>query len=177
MFGFPSWIALLVVAAVSAAGATYVTREIYLGDIAEIRLAHKTALSKQEAEANAIILASKDAVIAKERELNIFKDGVEKQHAEDQARIGGLRIANGRLVDAAGGLFDKNGRPSDRPSGGDGLPGTAPAAGSTTVSAAGCKLSDTVTADLLDLTRDADLAAIYAQAGHAWAMRPNPAAP
>lgn len=40
MFGFPNWIVLLVVAAVSAGSATYVTREVYHGDIAELQLAH-----------------------------------------------------------------------------------------------------------------------------------------
>lgn len=40
MFGFPNWIVLLVVAALSAGSATYVTREVYQGDIAELQLAH-----------------------------------------------------------------------------------------------------------------------------------------
>lgn len=43
MFGIPSWAVLLVVSAISAGSATYVTREVYTGKIAKIELAQKEA--------------------------------------------------------------------------------------------------------------------------------------
>lgn len=44
MFGFPNWIVLAAVAAISAGSATLVTRAVYKGEIAEIELAQAQAL-------------------------------------------------------------------------------------------------------------------------------------
>lgn len=107
-------------------------------------------------KAGEIILAEKDRAIAAERELNEFKRKVEADSAERERKINGLRIANGRLVAAAGGLFDKNGRPRAQ-SGQDGSGQGTGAIGSGNAPGLGCTLSGTVTDDLLNLARDADL--------------------
>ena len=168
MFGLNPWVILGVFLAIAAAGASGYIKG-HSDGVDKTTLAYEQALEKQRAEAQAIILANKNAVIAKEREFNAFKDQVEKDNVEKNARINGLRLANGRLVDAAGGLFDRNGRPRGA-GGGDGLPGDPAPAGGPAGPAAGCKISDAVARDLLDLARDADLAAVYAQTGHAYAV-------
>lgn len=106
------------------------------------------------------------AVRAAEARYAAFKDSVGRTNAESLTRINGLRIANGRLVAAAGGLYDRNGRPS----GEVGVPGNSPATGSPATAATGCRLSAETSERLLDLARDADAAAVYAQTGHAYAV-------
>lgn len=130
---------------------------------------YEAALAKQRDEANAMLLASKDAALTKEREYNALKDKVEKENVEANTRINGLRIANGRLVAAAGGLFDRNGRPRG-PSGGDGSSADSPAPGVSAGPAAGCSLSQQITDDLLDLARDADAVLNVARTCRAWAL-------
>jgi len=116
----------------------------------------------------AAILKNKDDVIAAERAFNEFKDKVENEHAEKDAYINGMRIANGRLVTATGGLYDKNGRAvAGR---GNTVPGAAEAAGVGATAAAGCQLSGEITGDLLDFARDADLVLNTARACQAWAI-------
>jgi hypothetical protein len=113
----------------------------------------QAALDKLAGEA---LLAEKGKVIAKERELAAYKHVVETESAERERKIAGLRIANGRLVSAAGGLWDKNGRP--RAQGGDAGAGEgAGAVSGGDAAGVGCALSQQVTDDLLDLARDADL--------------------
>lgn len=162
------WVILAVILSIAAAGAGGYFKG-HSDGVDQTTIAYERSLEKQKQEAQVLLLAGKDTVIAKEREFNAFKDKVEKDDADKNARINGLRIVNGRLVDAAGGLFDRNGRPSGK-GGGDGMPGTATAAGGTAGGPAGCKLSDAVTRDLLDLARDADAAAVYAETGHAYAI-------
>ena len=160
--GLPSpWI---IVGFLLALIGAYVTGNVQ-GHKAE-RASWAQAMVDQEREvARVTARAEKDRREAEQKYAK-FKDEVEKQHADNLARINGLRIANGRLVAASGGLFDRNGRPSGQ----DGMPGSAAAPGGAATAAAGCRLSESVTGDLLDLARDADAAAVYAQTGHAYAI-------
>lgn len=168
MFGLNPWLILGVFLAIAGAGATGYFKGRADG-VDTTTIAYERSLEKQRAEAQELILASKDALRATEREFSAFKDKVEKENVEKDAYVNGLRLANGRLVAAAGGLFDRNGRPSGA-GGGNGVPGATGAAGGPAGPAPGCRLSDEITRDLLDLARDADLAAVYAQTGHAYAV-------
>lgn len=169
MFGFPSWILWLVLFAAGAASGTYVTYEVYSGKIAKIELSYASAREKQNAEAAKMLIDSKNQRIAIEAEYAAFKDKVEGNYNEQTNRINGLRIANGRLVDAAGGLFDRNGRCRE-PSGGHGLSDPTGSTAGAAPAPSGCQLSGSSVADLLDLARDADAAAVYAQTGHSYAV-------
>lgn len=101
------------------------------------------------------------AKAAVEGQLDALKTKSEKDHAEKDRYISGMRIANGRLVAAHGGLYDKNGRTvaqGDRETGG----GTQGSAGVAPDAAPGCVLSDRTSENLLDLTERADHTAEYA---------------
>lgn len=149
--GLPNpWIILTVVVAFIANGFYW----NHHGHVAE-RDAWKIEQADLDKKAGEKLLAEQQKTLESERKYQAFKDAQEKAHAEKNRYIDGMRIANGRLVAAAGGLFDKNGRP--RPQGGSA--GTAEAAGATgggPGAIAGCALSQSVTDDLLDLARDAD---------------------
>lgn len=116
------------------------------------------------------LAAANAKTVAKEREYQTLKDKVEADALEAQKRIDGLRIANGRLVAAHGGLFDKNGKPVPASQ----LPANSNTAGSTDTTASGCRLSDKVADDLLSLAYDADRAATYANACRAWVLSVRP---
>lgn len=177
MFGFPSWIVLLVVAAVSAGSATYVTREVYQGDIAEIKLKHTTELSKQADEANALLIASKDAARDKERAMAAENSKLEAENAALLAQATGIRLANGRLIDATCGLFDRNGRPIKAgSSSGDGTSGGAAPAFSSQGRPASCDIPEKVLAavrrfghGVADLFHESDQNAILAGTGIGYA--------
>ena len=166
--GVNPWVILGVFLAIVGAGVAGYTKG-HSDGVHTTTIAYERSLEKQRAEAQDLLLKSKDALLAKERELNDFKDKVEKENAEKNAYVNGLRLANGRLVAAAGGLFDRNGRPSGQ-GGNNGVPGASGAAGGPAGPAPGCRISDEITRDLLDLARDADLAAVYAQTGHDYAV-------
>lgn len=89
----------------------------------------------------------------------------EKKDNEREKYVDGMRIANGRLIAAAGGLFDRNGRPSGR-RGGDQAGSPAGAVIDVIGGAAGCRLSDELQGFLSTRFADADRAAIKAQSGH-----------
>lgn len=92
----------------------------------------------------------------------------EDQYVAETAKTNGLRLANGRLVAAHGGLYDKNGRATGRS---PAAPGPDPAdAGGDRPAATGCALSDAVTVDLLDFARDADAVVDIARACKAYAV-------
>lgn len=117
-----------------------------------------------ERQTNTIIVENKDKIIAAERKYNELKDKVEKDNVETVARINGLRIANGRLVAAHGGLYDRNGRPS----GANPMPGNPGSTGQPASGSTGCKLSRELEEFLLSESYRADLAATYAKSCHAW---------
>lgn len=153
-----------------AGGATWTTLKIKNGEIAELRLGWAAEKAKQEAASAEILRASVESARAKERSFNAFKDEQEKKDAKEQHYIHGLRLAHGRLLDAHGGLYDRNGRPTgkSRADGGGGDPG---AGGSGDAPAPGCVLSRQVSDDLLDLARDADLVLATARACQADAVK------
>lgn len=118
----------------------------------------KAATLEQERKTQALLNAALEAARDKERALMELNTKTEKSNAEHLARINGLRIANGRLITAAGGLFDRNGRPR-HPDTGAAAPAPPGSAGSGPT---GCELSKQTSDDLSDLAYDADLAAVYA---------------
>jgi hypothetical protein len=139
-----------------ASAATWTTLKIKNGEIAALKLGYEREVARQEAEANRLIQENQTALLAKEREYSAYKDEVEKKDAEDQSRIHGMAIANGRLIAAAGGLFDRNGRPTGQ-GGSAGVPGDSAAAASGDAPGSGCQLSEQASLDLLALAVDADL--------------------
>lgn len=152
MPGLPNpWIILAVVLAFVAQGFYW----DHHGRMAE-RDAQAVVQARLDKIVTNTIIAEKKKTQDAELALANFKTEVEAENAERERKIAGLRIANGRLVSALGGLWDKNGRP--RPQGGGDGPG--PGAGAVEgrdATGLGCTLSGTVTDDLLDLARDADL--------------------
>jgi hypothetical protein len=92
----------------------------------------------------------------------------ERKDNDRETYIHGLRIANGRLVAAAGGLFDRNGRSTGN-SAGNAAGSAAGAAGEAAGAATGCRLSDGVTQDLLDYSARAARSEADAQLGHEYA--------
>lgn len=155
MFGLNPWIILAIVLAFVGSNTISYTRGHHNGTEKE-RAAWMTEQAKLDKLAADVLLDEQKKRAAAERALAAHKAEVEKQNAERDAYVHGLRLAHGRLLDAHGGLYDKNGRPvpqgdkagSDR---GAGAVGGGDAAG------LGCVLSRKTSDDLLDLARDADL--------------------
>lgn len=161
MFGLNPWMILGIVLAFLAFGAAG-----YGKGRSDATANWKIAMAEQERKANDLLNKLKDKIMELERERSAHNLKTEAENAKKNQYIDGLRIANGRLVAAAGGLWDRNGRAV----GSGALPGTPGAPASGAGSATGCQLSDTVVGDLLDLARDADRAAVYAQTCHTWAV-------
>ena len=132
---------------------------MYLKGRSDAHASYTQAILAQERKAQAAITAAVESARAKEHALMELNTKTEKANAAQLERINGLRIANGRLIAAAGGLFDRNGRPRHPD------PGTAvaPTASSHPGGSAGCVLSDQVSVDLQSLAYDADRSAVYAQ--------------
>jgi hypothetical protein len=107
---------------------------------------------------------------AKEKAMADAKDRVQKELDDANKQNFGLRIANGRLVAAHGGLYDKNGKPVP---GGEVRGNTSPTPGPDGPTP-GCRLSEQVTQGLLDLALDADRVAAYADACHTWVLSITP---
>mgnify|MGYP006921310162 CR=1 FL=1 len=175
MLGLNPWVILGVFLAIAAAGAAGYGKG-HSDGVDSTTLAYETSLEKQRAKTQEIILASKDDVIAAERAFNEFKDQVEKDNVEKNQKLEGLRLANGRLIDATCGLYDKNGRPRGG-SGEDGLPSDPGAARSAQGRPAACNLPTEVRelvrrfgVGLRDILFEADQSAVYAQTGHAYAV-------
>ena len=158
--------AAALVAVVAIAGAYIKGR----GDGAAIADAKWLAVENERKDASAKVLkTATDRYIVAEADNLALTRKMEAKSNDDEKRITGLRIANGRLVDAAGGLLDRNGRPAGGR--GDGAAtATASATGTAAADAPGCRLSDAVTGDLLDFASAADSAAAYAQLGHEYAV-------
>lgn len=132
---------------------------------AQLEIANmKAASAAADAAAAQAQAESIQAARATEAAWNDAKSKLEAQTRERENTIHGLRIANGRLLSATGGLLDRNGRPVGR----DGVSCAPVTAGQPVEPASGCRLSDKVTSDLLDLALDADRAATYAQTCQAW---------
>jgi len=125
--------------------------------------------TERKDETAKVIKAAEDRFIAGEARNAELTRNLETKDNEAEKRINGLRIANGRLVAAHGGLYDRNGRQVGG-RGGD-APGATPGtAGEAAGTAAGCTLSTGTSEHLLDLAAAADSAAAYAQLGHDYAV-------
>ena len=177
MFGLNPWVILAVVGAFIAQG-FYWDHNGHARGVEQTAAAYEKKLQEQRDEANALLVASQNALIAKERELYAFTMEVGRKHAEDQKRIDGLRLANGRLVDATCGMFDRSGRPRGQ-GGSDGVPGDPGAALSAQGIPAICKLPGEIREivrqfglELGQILFEAYGAAIYARAGHEYAVGP-----
>lgn len=121
--------------------------------------------NERKAKAQAKLDAATDRYVAAEAANAELTASWEQKDNEQQDYIHGLRIANGRLITAAGGLFDRNGRPTGR--GGGNAPGAAAGAELVVVGGAtGCRLSDELSEFLQSRFEDADNAARLAQRGH-----------
>lgn len=145
-----------------------------------VTAAYESSLAKQRDEANTLLLKSKDTARAREIALQEHNDEIEGKYADLMRYTNGLRLANGRLIDATCGLYDKNGRPRGE-GGGDGMPGDTAAAYSAQGRPAACDIPNEVLRavrefgrGVADLLLEADSAAIYAQAGHDYAIGPSP---
>ena len=119
--------------------------------------------------AAAVLKAAQDRYNASEAANEATRHQWETTDHERSQKIDGLRIANGRLVAAAGGLFDRNGRAVGQR--GDGAATAAPGAAGEAAAGAACgKLSAELEGLLLSESARADAAAIYAQLGHDYAV-------
>ena len=168
MFGLNPWIILGVVLAFVGSNAftAYKTNQIATERVDAKWIKEYAAL---EAKKNAVIAEATQRYIDSEASNLAQTQDWEKTDNEREKYVQGLRIANGRLVAANGGLFDRNGRPTGKRSD-DGVPAAPGAAGETVTTATGCRLSDGIAADILDLTARADAAAIDAKLGHEYAV-------
>ena len=176
----PTFILGIVAFLAGVGSATFLTRAVYTGKIAKIELRHagvitkyKDDLTKQADEATAILIASKDAALDKERALVAENSRMEAENATLLAKVNGTRLANGRLIDATCGLFDQNGRPvTSGPRSGDGMSGSAGPTFSAQGRPASCDIPDKVLAavrefghEVADLLLGADQAAVTAATG------------
>ena len=128
----------------------------------KVETERKDAVAKTIADAEARFRANE--VVNAKKTL-----ALETKSNEDDTRIHGLRIANGRLVAAHGGLYDRNGRQVGG-RGGD-APGASPGATVEAAGdAAGCRLSDELSEFFQSEAERADSAAAYAQLGHDYAV-------
>jgi hypothetical protein len=159
MFGLNPWIILAVFAVFVGSNAVSYTKGFGNGeDARELLWVQKEG--EQRLKAEGTIAALREVARKKEMALYALNLKTEKDHADALEKVNRMRIANGRLIAAHGGLFDKNGRPVAG-SGSGSAADSADASGSTGTSA-GCKLSDAASGNLLDLAFDADRAATYA---------------
>lgn len=160
MFGLNPWILLAIVLAFGASNFTSYTRGYGNGEDAR-EFAWVKKETEQKAKTDAALDEMRKASRAKELELLELNGKTERDNAAQKDRINGLRIANGRLVAAAGGLLDRNGRPSAGAGGGGGSADSADAGGARG-GPAGCRLSGELTEFLQSRFYDADRAATYA---------------
>jgi hypothetical protein len=158
------WLALGFLAAMCgcfASGAAYghrAEKKEWVLAIAEQKITAANALAQSEA-----------ARVEMERVFYEFKSKVELEHAAREGRIDTAYGANRKLLAHLGGLYDAKGTV-----GGacrrDKVSADAESSYVNSGTAAGCGLSAETSEALLDLARDADRAASYAQACHQWAL-------
>lgn len=168
MFGLNPWLIIGVMVAFLGFGtASYFKGRRDANDKWEI------AISQQKLEAADVLLKSEKANAVKVAALNSLNDELEKNHADNLARIQGLRIANGRLLDATCGLYDRNGR--RRESGGNVVSGDPAGATGAVEAPIGCLLPRPLVDALGDLAYDADtISEADAVLGHEYATRTAP---
>ncbi len=149
------------------------------GESSGIAFADKKWLVKYaalETEKNAKIEAATDRYITGEASNLVKTQAAEQKSNELEKKLLGVRLANGRLVDATCGLFDRNGRPAG--GGGGDAPGVA-ACGALSAQGipANCNIPNEVLAAVrefgnavADLLLEADHAAATGIAGHDYAL-------
>lgn len=145
---------------------------LVIGDVQGHKAERKTcelAAARQRAVAGEMLAESEGARIAAERAFNQFKDQVELDNATQEAQIADAHAAYRKLLIGAGGLRDPNGTTGGACRG-DKLSPNSGAASNDSASATGCRLSRETSEALLDLARDADRAAAYAQSCRQWAV-------
>jgi hypothetical protein len=171
------WVIIGIIAAFLGFGAACGLKGHSIG-VDETTLTYETKLSKQADEANTVLLASKDEARDKVRAMVQRNSELEAENAALLTQVNGIRLANGRLIDATCGLYDRNGRPAAGGQGGsDGVSGSAAPAFSAQGRPAACNIPVQVLAavrefghEIADLLLGADQAAIYAGTGHGYAI-------
>lgn len=166
-------IGLLLILAGTNAATAYKTNEITTERVDAKWIKEYAALEQKK---DAVIAAANQRFMDAEASNLTKTQDWEKKDNEREKYIQGLRLANGRLVDATCGMFDRNGRPTG---GGGADPGSV--AASSSLSSQGrpsiCNLPDEVRQivqrfgrGLGDLLLEADLAASEAITGHELAV-------
>ena len=129
------------------------------------------SIETQKTAAEKTLADKTEQVLTLERQNEAATAELEKANALRAAKIQDDFTRNRADIDRLGGLFDPAGT-GGRGQGGNGTlsasPGTSLDPAST---GAGCRLSITVSDAVLDLFRQADDAAAYAQAGHDYAAQ------
>lgn len=159
MFGLNPWIILAVFAAFVGSNAVSYTKGFGNGeDSRELLWVQKE--DEQRLKTEGTIAALREIARKKEMALYALNLKTEKDHADALDKVNRMRIANGRLIAAHGGLFDKNGRPVA--SAGGGSAADSADAGGVAGGATGCRLSAELDGFLQSRFYDADRAATYA---------------
>jgi hypothetical protein len=137
------------------------------------RLKWEAAIERQKTEAATLLAYANANALQKHLAYESIKDELEKTHAEKRDALNAVYADNRRLVDELGGLRDARGRQSCPAA----VAASAKPARDAAAGAAGCQLSVETSRALLDLARDADAAADYAQTCRAWVMSLRAEAP
>lgn len=128
-----------------------------------VSLGYRADLAAQSDEAHKKLDAADAKTRAVEGKYAELKDKVEIDYVKSRGDVDAAFNAGNR----AGRLFDRGA--TCGPSRDSAVPRAAQPTGDPPVAAAGCQLSDAAGAFLREFAHDADLAAIYGQAGHGYA--------
>ena len=171
MFGINPWVILAIVLAFIANGVYW----NHHGHQAEA-LSWKALEAERDRLAQQKLDETRAVVKGQENQIAALKQKLEDEYVASQKRIDGLRLANGRLLDATCGVYDKNGRPVAE-GGGDGLPAASGPAHTAQGRPSICDLPNAVRiaiqrfgSGVADLLYDADKAALKAGVGHDYAI-------
>jgi hypothetical protein len=123
-----------------------------------------------------LLAKSETARLEIERAFHELQNRIELDYAAHKAQVEVAYAANRRLLAERRGLYDARGSGGGACRG-DIMSTNSDAARDDSDSPTGCQLSGAASEDLLELARDADRAAIYAQACHQWAVNIGKAIP
>jgi len=147
------------------AGSNYLSYD-FGGDVEQGRQAAVNAKALKRAHVSRD-LAIESGRVMTDALMNLNKKTEGKYNAAI-AEVEDMYRVNGRFIALAGGLYDKNGRPTGLTPTASG-PGSAPAVGPGSP-AAGCKLSTELSDFLQSRFRDADADAVYGATCHTYAI-------